>query len=190
VATASGAVQFKVDGVTLSSSTVDTTTLTNGSHTLTAVSGAVTSAPVQITVNNVILAAACGAPGVNGFLGCYYSGQNFNRFVFSRTDPAIWFDWSGTGPKGPVALGPDDYSVRWLGNFQFQAGTYEFTVNTDDGGSLYIDGQSTYVNWTIHGATPVAVNVPLTAGTHAIRLDYFQNAGGAIAQLTWKFLHP
>ncbi|HUA58245.1 MAG TPA: Ig-like domain-containing protein [Verrucomicrobiae bacterium] len=192
-------VQFQLDAANLGSPvaaapyawTVDTTTLTNGTHTLDAMAkdtagNSTTSATVTITVSNAPTSAGCATPGTNVFTGCYYSGQNFNTFVFMRTDTAINFDWSGTGPQGPIALGPDHYSVRWLGNFQFQAATYQFIVNTDDGDVLYVDGQVVYSNWIDHGAVPVTVNVPLTAGTHTIRLDYYQDEGSAMAQLSWQ----
>ena len=163
----------------------------NGPHTASAVAKdlagiTATSASVSFSVNNPSIVPSCATPATNAFLGCYYTGQNFNKLVFSRLDLAISFDWSGVGPRGPVALGPDNYSVRWLGSFSFGAGTYQFTVNTDDGEVLYIDGQPVYSNWVPHGSYPVMVNVPLTAGTHVVRLDYFQQAGGAIAQLSWK----
>ncbi|MEI9973839.1 MAG: PA14 domain-containing protein [Ignavibacteriota bacterium] len=98
-------------------------------------------------MNNVAASSGCN-PGTGVFTGCYYSGQNFDTFVFSRTDAAIHFDWTGTGPQGPLALGPDNYSVRWLGNFQFPAGTVPFTIDTDDGSRLYVDGQLAYGNWS------------------------------------------
>lgn len=193
-------VQFLLDGAALGlpipaapySYTLNTTTLVNGPHTIAATAKdttglSATSAAVSITVNNSAAPSGCATPGTNAFIGCYYSGENFNAFVFSRTDPSIWFDWSGTGPQGPTPLGPDNYSVRWLGSFQFQQGTYQFTVNTDDGGVLYVDGQVVYSNWSDHGAVPVAVNVSLTAGTHVVRLDYYQDQGSAVAQLSWLF---
>ncbi|MEI9973837.1 MAG: PA14 domain-containing protein [Ignavibacteriota bacterium] len=129
--------------------------------------------------------SACAAPSTGVFTGCYYSGQNFDTFVFARTDPTIRFDWTGTGPQGPVALGPDNYSVRWQGNFQLQAGTYQFAINSDDGAKLYVDGQLIYSNWTPHGAMPVLVSAALGSGVHLIQFEYFQAQGGAVAQLSW-----
>ncbi len=191
-------VQFLVDGAGVGAAVttapysyqLDTTTLVNGAHTIAAAAtdtagNTTTSASISITVDNTTAPAACAVPGVNVFTGCYYSGENFNTFVFLRTDPMINFNWAGTGPQGPVALGPDDYSVRWIGNFQFVQGTYQFTVNTADGDVLYVDGQVVYSNWQDHGAVPVTVNVNLTAGTHTIRLDYYQDWGSAEAQLSW-----
>ncbi len=194
-------VQFQLDGSSLAgqlvsppfSISVNTTAIPNGNHTLTAVvrdqaGNSATSAPVPVIVSNSTTPpgpSSCGAPGTGVFTGCYYSGQNFDNFVFSRTDPVIYFDWSGTGPRGPLPLGPDNYSVRWQGNFQLQGGTYQFLVNTDDGGRLFVDGQLLYGNWTQHGAMPIAVTTTLGPGVHLIELDYFQSQGGAVAQLSW-----
>jgi hypothetical protein len=192
-------VQFKLDGANYGAAvsgppytlSLNTATLSNGAHTVSAIAvdaagNAGSSAPVQITVNNSPPVTGCATPAVNAFTGCYYSGQNFGSLVFSRTDAAIHFDWTGTGPQGASTLGPDNYSVRWQGNYQFAGGSYQFTLNMDDGGRLYIDGVLVYGNWTQHGSMPVNIAITLTPGKHLIQVEYFQALGGAVAQLSWS----
>ena len=144
--------------------------------------------PTRSASASVSLAAApvtsCGGPSVNAFTGCYYQDRSFGVLGFSRVDPQINFNWSTNGAGAGV--GPDNFSVRWQGNFTFSAGNYLFTLATDDGSRLFIDGQLTIDNFSEHPAIPVSQNVSLTAGTHLIQVDYFQLGGAASASLAWS----
>jgi PA14 domain/Bacterial Ig domain len=193
-------VQFKIDGANLGAEDVtspysvslNTASYANGAHTLTttardAAGNTATSAAVSITVSNSGSGGlSCSVPGNGFFVGCYYTGINFNKLKLTRTDPTINFDWSSTPPATSMPL--VNYSVRWQGSFTFQAGNYQFNVSTDDGERLYIDGTLVYGNWTEHAADQVTVTKTLTTGSHTIRLDYFQSWGDAIAQLSWTKL--
>ncbi len=187
-------VQFRVDGNNIGAELttppytmgLDTTTLANGSHTITAVArdGAgnrTTSAGVTVTISNAGL--SCSVPGVNAFLGCYYSDNRWNNLVFTRTDAQINFNWGFNAPDPRV---PQSYfSARWLGNFMFSGGNYRFTLTSDDGSLLYIDNQLVVNAWGEHPAIPLTATVALTPGTHSIRVDYYQGTGSAVAGLAW-----
>jgi len=130
--------------------------------------------------------ATCGAPSMNAFTGCYFADTTLGSssgLAFSRVDPQINFNWSGGGPGGN--LGANNYSVRWQGNFAFNAGPYTFTLSTDDGSRLYVDGQLVIDDWSVHAAYPINQTYTMSAGTHLIELDYFQAGGDAIANLSW-----
>ncbi len=128
----------------------------------------------------------CPGPSTNAFTGCYYPDTVFGAssgLGFSRVDPQINFNWYASGPGS--GFGPYNFSVRWQGNFTFSAGAYTFTLSTDDGSILYIDGQQVINDWSVHAAYPLTQAVTLTAGTHLIEFDYFQAGGNASASLTW-----
>ena len=155
--------------------------------TLTATSAAdsTKSASANITLSPTPGLAACPAAGVNAFTGCYYLDQTFGTtggLAFSRTDPQINFNWTN-GPGSGV--GQNNFSVRWQGNFTFTAGPYNFSVASDDGSQVYIDGQPIMNEWGQHAAFTTNQTVVMTAGQHLIQLDYFQAGGGASANLTW-----
>lgn len=57
-------------------------------------------------------------------------------------------------------------------------GTYTFNVGSDDGFDLQIDGASVSQFAGLRGFGFTNANLPLTAGSHSIRLTYFENAGG------------
>lgn len=58
-------------------------------------------------------------------------------------------------------------------------GVYELSTTTDDGVRVYIDDELVIEDWTLHAATRDVVTMPLAAGEHTIRLEYFQIQGGA-----------
>jgi type IV pilus assembly protein PilY1 len=82
-------------------------------------------------------------------------------------------------------MGPEEFSVRWTGNFDLAAGSYIFSATADDGVRLYVDGQLVIDKWIDEGATTYTASVPLVAGTHEIKLEYYENWGDAVVRLSW-----
>jgi len=127
------------------------------------------------------------AASTNAFTGCYFADTTLGSsggLAFSRVDPQINFNGSGGSPG--ATLGPNNYSVTWKGNFSFNAGPYTFTLATDDGSRLYVDGQLVIDDWSVHAASPITQTYTMSAGTHLIQVNYFQAAGDAIANLSWS----
>jgi hypothetical protein len=94
------------------------------------------------------------------------------------------FNWGSGSPSS--LIGVDTFSVKWSGNFSFEAGNYEFTTNSDDGVRLRIDGVLVLDKWITQSPTTYKVTRTMTAGTHLVQLEYFENTGGAVAQLSWQ----
>lgn len=82
-------------------------------------------------------------------------------------------------PRLPV----DAFSARWTASLPFSAGTAEFTTYTDDGVRVFVDGKRVINNWTRHGITEDTARVTLKAGTHTVRMEYFEAGGEGLAQL-------
>jgi hypothetical protein len=123
------------------------------------------------------------AGAIGAFTGCYFDNKDFTNFVFSRTDPEVNFNF---GPGSPApSMGPEEFSVRWTGNFDLAAGSYIFSATADDGVRLYVDGQLVIDKWIDEGATTYTASVPLVAGTHEIKLEYYENWGDAVVRLSW-----
>lgn len=121
----------------------------------------------------------------NGLLGEYYDNIDFTGAMLSRTDPTIEFDW-GTGSPAP-SMGPNTFSVRWVGRVQPRyTDTYTFFTRSDDGVRLWVNGQLIINNWTDHAPTEDRGSIFLEAGVrYTIRMDYYENGGGAVAMLGW-----
>jgi hypothetical protein len=122
-----------------------------------------------------------------GIKGQYYRGMNFNTLVLTRTDPQINFDWGDPGGPDP-SVGDDAFSARWTGEVEAAfTETYTFYTRSDDGVRLWVDGQLLVDNWTDHSAAENSGKIDLVAGyTHSIQMEYYENTGGAIAELRWS----
>jgi photosystem II stability/assembly factor-like uncharacterized protein len=98
------------------------------------------------------------------------------------------FDWGSGSPGGGCGVPADLFSVRWTRTVQFEAGTYRFTVTADDGVRLFIDGALEIDQWRSQAPAAFNATVTLAAGEHTIRLEHFEDRGGAAAALSWKRL--
>jgi glucose/arabinose dehydrogenase len=139
----------------------------------------------------VTLLAAQRAPDTlgadAGWTGSYFSNTTLSGTpVLVRQDASIAFSWS-SGSPGP-GVPSDNFSVRWTRSIAFSADRYKFTTITDDGVRLYVDGQRVIDKWVYQSSIPWSAEVDLTAGEHAITMEYFEGTGGAVANLSWQAL--
>jgi hypothetical protein len=126
----------------------------------------------------------------NGLTGHYFNlayTQNFaGSPVLDRIDTSINFNWA-TGSPDPLVRA-DQFSVRWTGFVQPRTtGAWTFYVNSNDGVRLYVNNQLLIDRWAPQGTTEAQASLNLEAGLqYAIRLEYFDETGDAIAQLSWS----
>lgn len=119
----------------------------------------------------------------------YYNNKTLSgNQVVTRKDPKVGFDW-GTGSPD-AAVYSDGFSARWTKTENFAAGTYEFTVNSDDGIRLFLDNVKLpeLDRWfdQAPGATPYKAQRTLAAGNHTIKVEYYENGGGAVARAGYE----
>jgi len=126
-----------------------------------------------------------GAGG--GVRANYYTGMNFNNLVLTRIDPQINFNWGDPGGPDP-AVGDNNFSARWTGEVEAAfTETYTFFTNSDDGVRMWVDGRQLVNNWTDHSNTENRGTIDLVAGnTYHLVMEYYENGGGAVAQLRWS----
>lgn len=123
-----------------------------------------------------------------GLTGDYFANQ-VQTFVGSptleRIDPTVNFNWSGTSPD--PSIDDNDFTVRWTGAVQPPfSETYTFSTLTDDGVRLWVNNQLLINHWTDQSATEWSGSINLAAGQlYSIRMEYFQLAASAVAQLSW-----
>ena len=60
-----------------------------------------------------------------------------------------------------------------------------FTARADDGIRVWVDGASVINAWRDQAPTTYQATVPLTAGTHEVRVEYYERGGGAVAEVRW-----
>ena len=130
--------------------------------------------------------ATTPAAPATGLQGDYFDNIDFTAYTLSRLDAMVDFNW-GSGSPDP-SIGADTFSVRWTGQVQPQySQTYTFYTNSDDGVRLWVNGQLIVDNWTDHGPTENSGTIALTANQrYDIVMTYYENGGGAVAQLSWS----
>ena len=116
------------------------------------------------------------------FVGRALQGNPF----LVRNDRELNFDWKRAAPA--AGLPADDFSVRWNRSLAFEPGAYRFHVLVDDGARLWVDGQLAIDAWSDGSARELTAVQTLSAGSHALRLEYFESQGDARIQLWWEKL--
>lgn len=125
-----------------------------------------------------------------GFVGplnaVYFDERDFKGKRAKRKDAVVDFDWGNDGPL--PGFGKDSFSVRWTGSFRAErSGRYRFTTESDDGVRLWINDKKIIDRW--HDMAPAfhSGEIALQGGrSYQLRLDYYENGGGAVARLFWQ----
>jgi len=126
-----------------------------------------------------------------GLVGQYWS-NSFPTAPFTgtptlvRTDSVVNFNWGNGSPDPRISA--DHFTVRWTGAVQPQFNeTYTFYTTTDDGVRLWVNGQLVIDQWIDQGPTEWSGSISLVAQErYNIEMDYYENAGGAVATLSWS----
>jgi PA14 domain len=131
--------------------------------------------------------SVCGTGACGGLSAQYFRQTNLTDLAFSRTDPAINFNWGGGSPS-PL-LNVDNFSVRWRGKITARfTDMYTFYAATDDGERLIIGGTTLIDHFIRHSTIPEdTATIFMTAGKPVdIVLEYFESGGDASAMLSWS----
>ncbi len=89
---------------------------------------------------------------------------------------------SGTGAAFDLAAAKrgDNYALEFEGFLKIdQEAGYTFTLTSDDGSKLWIDGKLVVDNDGVHPPTAKSGKAKLTKGVHKVRVGFFQAGGGA-----------
>ncbi len=116
----------------------------------------------------------------------YYAGMALEGDpILTQTEGSIDHNWGNAEVTPGVA---DSVSARWTANLQVPfTESYRLITTSDDGVRLWLDGRLVIDNWTDHGTTDDAAQANLVAGqNYSIRMEYYENGGGAVAQLSWE----
>jgi hypothetical protein len=101
-----------------------------------------------------------------------------------RNDASIDFDF-GRGIPAP-GLPADGFSVRWTRQMAVDPGVYRFRAFVDDGVRLFVDDVLVIDAWESGSAREVTGERELSAGSHFLRVEYFENTGVALVRVTWE----
>jgi hypothetical protein len=122
----------------------------------------------------------------NQYYAEYYNNQYLSGSpTFTQCeDWPISYDWGDGGPGNGV--GNDSFSVRWTGRFYIATGTYTFTARSDDGIRVWFDGELIIDAWHDQATTEYQATRSVNSGEHDIKVEYYENGGGAVAQFQWE----
>lgn len=107
--------------------------------------------------------------------------------VLVRDEPFLFYRWN-RGSPAPGIVNRDEFSARWTRTINFSAGTWEFKAAVDDGVRVFIDGELLIDGWRLSSFNTLSNATYLTAGEHEIVVEYFEQGGEAVMQLTWDKL--
>jgi len=81
---------------------------------------------------------------------------------------------------------PEEFSAAWSGKLVIlRDGTYTFSIESDDGSSVYVDQQLIIDDPARHEAQRKAATIALSRGDHDLFVKYFQAGGPAKLELSW-----
>jgi len=121
--------------------------------------------------------------GDSSWRGEYFNNKDLTGSpALVRNDANIAFNWGNGSPNS--AINADKFSVRWTRSLYLSPGLYRFTANTDDGVRLWVNGQRIINAWSDHSPQDIVGEITLPGGTVELKMEYYENVGGARANLT------
>jgi beta-glucosidase len=120
-----------------------------------------------------------GKPGLRGE---YFKGTDLNGVPFvTRVDKDVNFQFAEPAP----GMAAQNFSVRWTGFLKpLDSGAYDLGMTGDDGYRVWLDGKLLVEDWSSHGPTTKTAKVTLDKSRrYALKVEYFQGGGGAVARL-------
>lgn len=131
-----------------------------------------------------------GGPGpdcpAGQWSGLYFPNRALGGTGVPSCSATIDQDWGDGGP-GLAGIGADNFSARWTRTETLAAGTLALTVTADDGIRVYVDGQPVIDQWRDQGPTTYTANVEVSAGSHDLKIEYYEHGGGASIRLGERF---
>ena len=126
---------------------------------------------------------------IGDWLGEYFANKYVSGTpVFFRDDIKVDFNWGSGSPDSRIP--ENQFSVRWTRRQDFAEGFYRFTILADDGVRFWIDGKLMLDEWRDGTLIPFSFDLYLPKGQHPLRLEYYENLGGAMVQLHWRSIPP
>lgn len=103
-----------------------------------------------------------------------------------RSDAQIAYPSTGGTWAGLPGSMADTFASRHTGWLKIDtAGSYTLSISSDDGSRVYLDGALLINNDGLHGMQERSATLTLVPGFHHLRVEFFENAGGAGLEFRW-----
>lgn len=120
-----------------------------------------------------------------GWQALYWNNTSLSGApIVQRYDNDLNFDWGYGSPD--AALPADQFSARWSRYIDVTPDTYRFTVVSDDGMRLWVDGVLLIDSWSDHPAQSNSAKLYLGSGHHLLQVEYYENGGTAVAKVSYQ----
>ena len=124
------------------------------------------------------------ASGSSAWRAEYYANGGLLGEPFAvRYEPEVDHDWGMGTPVDGMPI--DHFSARWTRSIFYVRGIYRFHTKSDDGARVWVDGQLIIDKWAGQDWSETIVDVPLETGLHFIRVEYYEEVGGARMKYWW-----
>jgi hypothetical protein len=138
-------------------------------------------------IPNYLAVTVNTCPAISAWRGEYWNNRNLSGpAILCRNDNTINFDWGNSGPG--VGVNNDNFSARWTRTMNFSTGRYRFRLSGDDGLRLWVNNNLLIDQWKDQGRTEYTADIDLAAGNHNLKVEYYENGGGANVTLRWETL--
>lgn len=102
----------------------------------------------------------------------------------TRTESAINSTWDNGSPD--AAINTDWFVARWQ-HYNADPGNYRFTVTSDDGVRIYVNGEMILDKWIDQGATTYTVEKTINEPWN-LDIEYYEKTGGSVIQFAYEQL--
>lgn len=149
-----------------------------------------TNVNVRVVQARSAVLVAHPMPGANA---AYYQLSNpsalpdFSTLTPYRTVTVPSVNYPSTNGLFANSLRSDQVGAVFTGYIQVpETGFYTLSVESDDGSRLFIGNDMIVDNDGLHGMEERSARVALEAGMHPIRVEFFENGGGAGCIVRWQ----
>lgn len=119
-----------------------------------------------------------------GFTGEYFNNLELSGTpALTRCDAEINFSWPGATGAGAGLDGTYD-STRWTRTVTLPAGDQTFTITSDDGVRVKLDGTTIIDAWKDQGPSTYMATRSVTAGAHTVVVEHYERYGDAAARFS------
>ena len=131
-------------------------------------------------------------PADNQYFGEFWNNQPFGYPVqlplstadYTETFDSASFDWGFGSPDATIT--DDHFIMRLTSNQTFNGGFYEFSVTSDDGVMVYLDGELILDAWVDQPATTYSTSRFVEVGEHDLKIEYYERGEDAIMQFSYN----
>jgi len=143
--------------------------------------------PPPATIPTEALTTPDGQPGL---AVQYFEGTDFEKPAGKTIDARVEHNWPGPPLANPPPglTGFDNFSARWEGTITApEDGEYEFGVEYDDGGRLYLDGKLIAEDWGFGPKRYRGGKVTLAKGQKvSVKAEFHQGTLDRYFRLGWR----